>query len=84
MLFLTITNPKLVTFVDTHGITLGGAEAYSNSSDNTFGNSVQRRYTIFDDHVNDDTNGNDYYDQASTITNHSPLTPLGITVKWVS
>ncbi len=73
-----------VTFVDEHGLTLGAAQEFSKSTDNTFGNDVQRRYTLFDDNVGEDVSDTDDYGEASPIKNHSPLTPLGFTIKWVS
>lgn len=61
-----------VTFVDQHGLTLGAAESFEESDDNSFGNTVQKRYAVYDDEIGD------------IDVQNSPLTPLGFTIKWVS
>lgn len=73
-----------VTFVDHHGLTLGAAESFSTSSNDSFGNTVNRRYMVFDDHVDESANDNTNFDNGNPVKNHSPLTPLGFTVEWVS
>jgi hypothetical protein len=63
---------------------LGAAESFLTSNENTFGDSMQRRYTIFDDDIGKESIHTDGYFGSSPIQNHSPLTPLGLTLKWVS
>ena len=63
-----------ITYVDAHGLTLGAAENFGMVHKNSFGNSIPKRYTIFDE----ENKGTD------NTKNHSSLTPLGFTVKWVS
>ena len=84
-----------VTFVNTHGLTLGAAESFGRNkdhgenrgvSDGIFGNAVERRYIVMDDDDDDDDDGNDNNskDTRNNRQDHSPLTPLGITIKWLS
>lgn len=70
-----------VTFVDHHGITLGAAESFDSSDDSNFGRAMQKKYVAFDDHIADDDH---ITNDDSARRNHTPLTPLGFTIKWVS
>lgn len=65
-----------VTYIDDHGLTLGAAESFGMSNGTSFGGAIQRRYMISDD-------ASDYEDSDTNTTNYSPLTPLGLTLKWV-
>ncbi len=72
-----------ITYVDQHGLTMGAAQSFDTSNDGTFGNVVQRRYEVFDEDIANDEDYTDDYNGEAPIKNHSPLTPLGLTIKWV-
>ena len=63
-----------ITYVDTHGLTLGAAENFGTAHKSNFGDIIPKRFTIFDE----ENKG------TSHTKNRPTLTPLGFTLKWVS